>query len=56
MNPIVKPYQHKLRKMHPSLEPSIKKELEKLLKSRIIFLVRDTQWISNLVPIHNKSG
>ena len=32
-----KPYQQKLRKMHPSLKPSVKKELEKLLIDRIIF-------------------
>ena len=37
MKPEVKPYQQKLRRMHPSLEPSIKKELDKLLATRIIF-------------------
>ena len=36
------PYQQKLRKMHPSLETSIKKELEKLLKATIILSVRHT--------------
>ena len=51
-----KPYQQNLRKMHPSLEPSIKKELEKLLKVKFIFLVRHMQWISNLVPARKKSG
>ena len=43
-------------KMHLSLEPSIKKELEKLLKAIIIFPVRHTQSISNLVLVRNKSG
>ena len=42
MNPSVKNYQQKLRKMQPSLEPYVKKELEKLLTSRIIFPVRHT--------------
>ena len=32
-----KPFQQKLRKYHPSLEPTIKKELNKLLAARIIF-------------------
>ena len=34
-----KPFQQKLRKMHPSLEPTVKKELNKLLIARIIFPV-----------------
>ena len=42
--------------MHPILEPSVKKELDKLLSARIIFLVRHTQWIANLVPIHKMNG
>ena len=56
MKPTVKPYHHKLRKMHPSIEPSMNKELNKILKDRIIFSVRHTQWISNLVPVHKKNG
>ena len=32
-----KPFQQKLLKYHPSLEPTIKKELNKLLAARIIF-------------------
>ena len=47
----VKPYQQKLRKMHPSFEPTIKKELDKLLSAKIIFPVRHIQWIANLVSI-----
>ena len=34
-----KPFQQKLRKMHPSLEPLVKKELKKLLVTKIIFPV-----------------
>jgi ribonuclease HI len=51
-----KPFQQKLRKMHPSLEPQVKAELNKLLVARIIFPVRHTQWISNLVPVRKKNG
>ena len=56
MKPEVKPYQQKLRKMHPSLEPFVKKELNNLLVARIIFHVRHTQWVSNLVPVQKKNG
>jgi hypothetical protein len=56
MKPQTKPFQQKLRKMHPSLEPQVKDELNKLLAARIIFPVRHTQWIANLVPVRKKNG
>jgi hypothetical protein len=56
MKPLTQPFQKKLRKMHPKLEPIVKKELNKLLTAKIIFLVRHTQWVSNLVLVRNKSG
>ena len=37
-----KPVQQKLHKMHPSLEPTVKVELNKLLAAHIILLVRHT--------------
>jgi hypothetical protein len=42
--------------MHPSLEPQVKAELNKMLEARIIFPVRHTQWISNLVHVRKKNG
>lgn len=51
-----KTYQQKLRKMHPSLEPLVKKELNKMLNAKIIFLVRNTCWVANLMPVRNKNG
>ena len=42
--------------MDPNLEPSIKKELNKLLSARIIFHARNTQWIENLVPVRKRNG
>ena len=51
----VKPYQHPLRKMHPKLEPLIQNEVNKLLDARIIFKVRHSEWVSNLVPVRKKS-
>ena len=52
----VKPFQQKLRKVHPTLEPMILKELKKLLDARIIFKVRHSIWVSNLVLVWKKSG
>ena len=48
-------FQQKLRKYHLSLEPT-KKELNKLLAARIIFPIRHTQWVANLVPVRKKNG
>jgi len=42
MKPQTKPFQQKLRKMHPSLKPQVKVELKKLLATKIIFLVKHT--------------
>jgi len=55
MKPQTKPFQHKLWKMHQNLEPQVKIELNKLLEERIIFLVRHTWWIANLVPVRKKN-
>ena len=51
----VKPYQQPLRKMHPKLEPLIQSEVKNLLDARIIFKVRHSEWVSNLVPVRKKS-
>lgn len=51
-----KPIQQKLRKIHPNLESQIKAELNKLLKDKIIFPVRHSKWVSNLVPVRKKNG
>jgi hypothetical protein len=56
MKPQTLPFQQKLRKTHPKLEPTVKKELNKLLNAKIIFPIRSTQWVSNLVPVRKKSG
>jgi hypothetical protein len=56
MKPQTSPFRQKLRKMHPKLEPTVKKELNKLLNAKIILPVSNTQWVSNLVPVWKKSG
>lgn len=50
IKPQSKPFQQKLRNMHPSLEPIVKSEVNKLLTTKIIFLVHHTQWVANVVP------
>jgi len=51
-----KPLQQKLRKIQPNFESQIKAELNKLLKAKIIFLVRHSKRVSNLVPIRKNNG
>jgi hypothetical protein len=41
--------------MHPKLEPTFQKELNKLLSAKIIFPIRHTQWVSNLVLVWKKN-
>ena len=55
MLPDIKPVQQKLRKVHPNLEDQIKSELNKLLKAKIIFPVRHSNWVSNMVPVRKKT-
>ena len=52
----VKPFQRTLRKMHPKMEPLIQNEVKKLLDAKIIFRVRHSEWVENLVLVRKKSG
>jgi hypothetical protein len=56
LNPKVKPFQQKLWKYHPSLEPLMCQDLKKLLDAKITFQVRHSAWVSNLVLVRKKSG
>jgi len=47
-----KPFEKKIRKVHPALEPLIQKELKKLLDAHI----SHSTWVSNLVLVRKKSG
>ena len=40
--------------MHPKLEPLIQSEVKKLLDAKIIFKVRHSEWVSNLVLVRKK--
>jgi hypothetical protein len=52
----VKPIRKKQRPINPALEATIQKELEKLLKDNIIFPVKYSKWVSNMVPIRKTTG
>jgi len=53
--PEVKPFQQKMQKFHPSLEPLMLKEIKKLLDANIIFQFRNSTWVANLVPLKKQS-
>ena len=50
------PMRKKPRMMNPKLKPLFKIELEKMEKDRIIFSLRNLEWISNLVVVRKKNG
>jgi hypothetical protein len=52
----IKPIRKKKRPINPALEETIRKELEKLLKVGIIFLVKYSEWVSNLVLVRKTTG
>ena len=49
-------FQQQLREMHLKLEPLIHNEVKKLLDAKIIFKVRHSEWVANLVLVRKKSG
>lgn len=56
IKPNQQPFWKKLRRINPKLLPSIEKEVNRLYKASIIIPIRFLDWISNLVPVHKKTG
>jgi hypothetical protein len=52
----VKLVRKKQKPINPALEATIRKELEKLLKAGIIFVVKYSEWVSNLVHVKKTTG
>jgi ribonuclease HI len=52
----VKPIRKKQRPINHAIEATIRKELEKLLKANIIFPVKYSEWVSNLVHVRKTIG
>jgi hypothetical protein len=46
-----KPVRQRQRPINPTLEATIRKELEKMLRAHIIFPVKYSKWVSNMVPV-----
>lgn len=46
----------KKQKLYPSKLEEIKKEIEKVQKASFIYLIADTSWVSNPIPIMEKHG
>ena len=42
--------------MNPKIEPLMRKELSKLVKANIIFPIKHSSWVENLVPVRKKNG
>ena len=42
--------------MHPKLEPLIQSEVKNLLDAKIIFRVRHSEWVENMVLVRKKYG
>jgi hypothetical protein len=51
----IKPVKKKQRPINPTLEETILNELEKLFKVGIIFPIKYSEWVSNLVPVQKKN-
>ncbi|KAH9297013.1 hypothetical protein KI387_028695, partial [Taxus chinensis] len=50
-----KPIRQKQRPFNPHMEPLMRKELNKLIESRIIFPIKHSSWVANLVPFRKNS-
>jgi hypothetical protein len=51
-----KPPKQKTRMMNPKMKPLVNIELEKLKKAGIIYPIRHSYWLSNLVIVRKKTG
>ena len=56
LEPTAKPVRQKQRPINPKLEPLMQKEVLKLIERKIIFPIKHTSWVANLVPVRKKNG
>ena len=54
--PNAKPVRQCLRVVNPMKAPTIKVEIEKLIKAGFIYPIPLMEWVSNLVPVDKKQG
>lgn len=51
-----KPVCQKQRLVNPKIEALMVQELKNLIQPQIIFLIKQSTWVSNLVPVQKKNG
>lgn len=56
LDPNTKPVRQKKRPINPKIEPFMRKDLSKFIESSIIFPIKHSSWVANLVPVRNKNG
>lgn len=50
-----RPFRQKQRVVNALLEPMIEQEIQKLVQSKIIFPIRHSTWVANVIPVRKKS-
>lgn len=56
LKPGVSPFRQKLRGFNPKVVEAIFREVDKMLKARIIYPIHHSTWIANVVPVRKKNG
>lgn len=56
MKPGTSPFKQKLRNFNPKVAKAIFKEVDKMLKEKIIYPIHHSTWIANIVPVHKNNG
>jgi hypothetical protein len=56
LKPDTEPVRQKIRHLDPMLLPIIEKEIKKLWEANIILPLRFSNWVANIVPLHQKNG
>ena len=52
----VKPIRQKQMPVNPKIEPLMRNELSKLIEAYIIFPIKHSSWVENLVPVRKRNG
>ncbi|KAH9294646.1 hypothetical protein KI387_038234, partial [Taxus chinensis] len=55
LDPNAKPVHQKQRPINPKIEPLMRKEITKLIEACIIFPIKHSSWVANLVPVRKKN-
>ena len=56
MNHDTKLVRKKQKPVNPKIKPLMRKEMSKLIEANIIFSIKHSSWVANLVPVRKKSG